>query len=241
MPLLAKLPGGALGVEHLLLTLPPLPARWHLRFGAPIDPSGAPSDPHADLSWVEAKNLEATPSSRCSRTCWLLARASFSREALPQRGFRRTPGSDPTPWPVELRLARRRTRQGRPSSLQGRHARRQPHGYPQVVKGEGVPLDELAHLLSHHRRALQVDSSGRMRPSSSPPYRAKTSSRRVRFRMSEAACLSTASPARCPWNSVPSICLKKSMSRASPGDSARARSGGSERARAPAPLRSSAG
>jgi 1-acyl-sn-glycerol-3-phosphate acyltransferase len=58
MPLLAKLPGGALGVEYLPLTLPPLPARWHLRFGAPIDLSGAPSDPDADLSWVEAKNLE---------------------------------------------------------------------------------------------------------------------------------------------------------------------------------------
>jgi hypothetical protein len=29
-----------------------------LRFGAPIDLSGAPSDPDPDLSWVEAKNLE---------------------------------------------------------------------------------------------------------------------------------------------------------------------------------------
>jgi 1-acyl-sn-glycerol-3-phosphate acyltransferase len=58
MPLLGKLPGGALGLEYLPVTLPPLPARWHLRFDAPIDLSGAPADPDGDLAWVEAKNLE---------------------------------------------------------------------------------------------------------------------------------------------------------------------------------------
>lgn len=57
MPLLGKLPGGLLGVEYLPVTLPPLPARWHLRFAEQVSLEGAPADPDADLTWIERKNL----------------------------------------------------------------------------------------------------------------------------------------------------------------------------------------
>ena len=57
MPLLGKIPGGLFGVEYLPITLPPLPARWHLRFAAPISMEGAPAEPEHDLAWVERKNL----------------------------------------------------------------------------------------------------------------------------------------------------------------------------------------
>lgn len=57
MPLLAKLPGGLFGVEYLPVTLPPLPARWHLRFAPPVPLDGAPAEPEADLAWVERTNL----------------------------------------------------------------------------------------------------------------------------------------------------------------------------------------
>lgn len=57
MPLLGKLPGGIFGVQYLPLTLPPLPARWHIRFGAPISMEGAPAEPEHDLAWVERKNF----------------------------------------------------------------------------------------------------------------------------------------------------------------------------------------
>jgi 1-acyl-sn-glycerol-3-phosphate acyltransferase len=57
MPLLAKLPGGLFGVEYLPVTLPPLPARWHIRFAEPISLDGAPADPEHDLAWIERKNL----------------------------------------------------------------------------------------------------------------------------------------------------------------------------------------
>jgi 1-acyl-sn-glycerol-3-phosphate acyltransferase len=36
VPLLAKLPASALGIPFLPITLPPLPARWFIKFGAPI-------------------------------------------------------------------------------------------------------------------------------------------------------------------------------------------------------------
>jgi 1-acyl-sn-glycerol-3-phosphate acyltransferase len=58
MPLLGKLPGKLFGVDYIPLTLPPLPAKWHLSFGEPIDLTGAPSDPEADLAWIERKNGE---------------------------------------------------------------------------------------------------------------------------------------------------------------------------------------
>jgi 1-acyl-sn-glycerol-3-phosphate acyltransferase len=57
MPLLATLPGGLFGVEYLPLTLPPLPARWHLRFAEPVSLDGAPDEPDHDLAWIERKNL----------------------------------------------------------------------------------------------------------------------------------------------------------------------------------------
>jgi hypothetical protein len=39
------------------VTLPPLPARWFIRFGAPVDFSGAPSTPEDDLAWIERTNV----------------------------------------------------------------------------------------------------------------------------------------------------------------------------------------
>ena len=57
MPLLAKVPGSFLGVEYLPVTLPPLPARWFIRFGAPIDFADAPAAPEDDLAWIERTNV----------------------------------------------------------------------------------------------------------------------------------------------------------------------------------------
>jgi 1-acyl-sn-glycerol-3-phosphate acyltransferase len=57
MPLLGKVPGGFLGVEYLPLTLPPLPARWLIRFAPPIDFAGAPATPEDDLAWIERTNV----------------------------------------------------------------------------------------------------------------------------------------------------------------------------------------
>ncbi|GMU61417.1 MAG: hypothetical protein AMXMBFR34_31800 [Myxococcaceae bacterium] len=57
MPLFGKLPGGFFGVEYLPLTLPPLPARWFIRFAPPIDFTGAPQIPEDDLAWIERTNL----------------------------------------------------------------------------------------------------------------------------------------------------------------------------------------
>lgn len=57
MPLLGKLPGGFFGVEYLPVTLPPLPARWHIRFAPPVSLAGAPAEPEADLAWIERTNL----------------------------------------------------------------------------------------------------------------------------------------------------------------------------------------
>jgi 1-acyl-sn-glycerol-3-phosphate acyltransferase len=56
-PLLAKVPMKALGVE-LSVPTPPLPAKWHIRFGTPFDLAGAPEDPEADPLWIDGKNLE---------------------------------------------------------------------------------------------------------------------------------------------------------------------------------------
>jgi 1-acyl-sn-glycerol-3-phosphate acyltransferase len=57
-PLLARLPGGAFGFEYLPLTPPPLPARWFVRFGAPVSLDGLPADPDGDPVAIEARNLE---------------------------------------------------------------------------------------------------------------------------------------------------------------------------------------
>ncbi|MDP3502853.1 MAG: 1-acyl-sn-glycerol-3-phosphate acyltransferase [Myxococcales bacterium] len=55
MPLLAKLPGSALGMPFLPLTLPPLPARWFLKFGTPIVVDGG-ADAAGDLALVQRIN-----------------------------------------------------------------------------------------------------------------------------------------------------------------------------------------
>lgn len=55
VPLLGKLPAGALGLPYLPITLPPLPVKWLIRFGEPIVVEGGQrtaSDPHA----IEAIN-----------------------------------------------------------------------------------------------------------------------------------------------------------------------------------------
>ena len=53
MPLLAKIPAGALGLPYLPLTPPPLPARWRIRFSEPVDVSGGSED---DLPFVQQQN-----------------------------------------------------------------------------------------------------------------------------------------------------------------------------------------
>ena len=56
LPLLARLPAGALGMPYLPLTLPPLPARWQLRFGEPFDFSQAPPGSEDDSAFIERAN-----------------------------------------------------------------------------------------------------------------------------------------------------------------------------------------
>ncbi|MDQ3263407.1 MAG: acyltransferase family protein [Myxococcota bacterium] len=59
MPLLGKLPGGFLGLPYLPLTVPPLPARWMIRFGEPIRMEGVPASAAEDLLEVQ-KLVERT-------------------------------------------------------------------------------------------------------------------------------------------------------------------------------------
>lgn len=54
-PLFGKLPGGALGLPFIPVTLPPLPTRWVIKFGAPITISEGPSFAN-DLSGVQRVN-----------------------------------------------------------------------------------------------------------------------------------------------------------------------------------------
>ncbi len=56
MPMLAKLPGTLLGVPYIPVAPPPLPVPWKIRFGEPIDFSGAPADAEHDLDWVQKTN-----------------------------------------------------------------------------------------------------------------------------------------------------------------------------------------
>ncbi|MBE2252402.1 MAG: 1-acyl-sn-glycerol-3-phosphate acyltransferase [Myxococcus sp.] len=55
VPLLARLPGSALGVSFLPLTLPPLPARWFIQFGSPIRVEGG-AEAAGDLAFVQRLN-----------------------------------------------------------------------------------------------------------------------------------------------------------------------------------------
>ncbi|MBL8938368.1 MAG: acyltransferase family protein [Archangium sp.] len=55
VPLLAKLPAEALGIPFLPLTLPPLPARWFIKFGTPIVVEGGAAAA-TDLALVQKLN-----------------------------------------------------------------------------------------------------------------------------------------------------------------------------------------
>ena len=52
VPLLGKLPAGLLGLPYLPVTLPPLPARWMIRFGEPIGMGELPPEAAEDLGQV---------------------------------------------------------------------------------------------------------------------------------------------------------------------------------------------
>jgi len=52
MPLLARLPGRLLGLPYLPITVPPLPAKWHIRFAEPMELDGSEDD----LAWVTQMN-----------------------------------------------------------------------------------------------------------------------------------------------------------------------------------------
>ncbi|MCA3012308.1 MAG: 1-acyl-sn-glycerol-3-phosphate acyltransferase [Myxococcaceae bacterium] len=56
VPLLGKLPGGLLGLPFLPVTLPPLPARWFIRFGEPMPLHEAGAAAADDLAWVQRTN-----------------------------------------------------------------------------------------------------------------------------------------------------------------------------------------
>ncbi|MCU0700150.1 MAG: 1-acyl-sn-glycerol-3-phosphate acyltransferase [Myxococcaceae bacterium] len=56
VPLLAKLPGGALGLPFLPVTLPPLPARWLIQFGEPLPLHTVGAAAADDLAWVQRTN-----------------------------------------------------------------------------------------------------------------------------------------------------------------------------------------
>jgi 1-acyl-sn-glycerol-3-phosphate acyltransferase len=55
MPVLAKIPGGLLGLPDLPLAVPPLPTKWSIRFGAPIQvPADVAETDAAELQrWTE--------------------------------------------------------------------------------------------------------------------------------------------------------------------------------------------
>lgn len=56
MPLLARLPMQPFGVPYVPLTSVPLPARWHIQFGAPVSLAKAAKGAVDDLSYVEETN-----------------------------------------------------------------------------------------------------------------------------------------------------------------------------------------
>jgi 1-acyl-sn-glycerol-3-phosphate acyltransferase len=76
MPLLARLPGGLLGLPYLPITPLPLPARWQIRFGAPIDLSDAPPNAEEDLAWVARTNDRTRDCVEGMITAMLRARSS---------------------------------------------------------------------------------------------------------------------------------------------------------------------
>jgi 1-acyl-sn-glycerol-3-phosphate acyltransferase len=76
MPLLARLPASLFGLPYLPITVPPLPAKWHIRFGAPIDLSHAPDNAEADLAWVAQTNDRTRETIEGMLTAMLRSRTS---------------------------------------------------------------------------------------------------------------------------------------------------------------------
>lgn len=76
MPLLARLPGGILGLPYLPITVPPLPAKWHIRFGEPITWSEAPDNADDDLAWVAQINDRTRETIEGMLTAMLRSRTS---------------------------------------------------------------------------------------------------------------------------------------------------------------------
>ncbi|WP_233262122.1 hypothetical protein [Vitiosangium sp. GDMCC 1.1324] len=59
MPLLGKIPARFLGIPYLPVTLPPLPARWAIRFGEPISMGELPPEAAEDMSQVPERTRES--------------------------------------------------------------------------------------------------------------------------------------------------------------------------------------
>ena len=76
MPLLGRVPAALFGVPYLPITLPPLPAKWHIRFGPPIDLSDAPANAEEDLAWVSRTNERTRQTVEGMITAILRARTS---------------------------------------------------------------------------------------------------------------------------------------------------------------------
>lgn len=79
MPLLARLPGGFLGLPYLPLTPVPLPARWTIRFGQPIDLGGATAAQADDPAEVQRLNDKAREAIQGMLTAMLEGRRSIFR------------------------------------------------------------------------------------------------------------------------------------------------------------------
>ncbi len=73
MPLLARLPGRMLGLPYLPITVPPLPAKWHIRFGEPTALEGSEDD----LAWVTQMNDRTRESIEGMLTSMLRERSSI--------------------------------------------------------------------------------------------------------------------------------------------------------------------
>ncbi len=77
MPLLARLPMQPFGMPYVPLTPVPLPARWHIRFGEPVDPSSAPKGASEDVLFIEKTNDEIRNGIEAMLTQLLDSRASI--------------------------------------------------------------------------------------------------------------------------------------------------------------------
>jgi 1-acyl-sn-glycerol-3-phosphate acyltransferase len=75
-PLLAKLPGKLFGVPYLPMTPPPLPAKWTIRFGEPMDLSDAGPRADTDVATVQRLNERTRESIEGMLTALLQERSS---------------------------------------------------------------------------------------------------------------------------------------------------------------------